>query len=181
MNKNLLKGVWFAVLILALVIGCAKKPPKTEGTTEGISPVPSETTPTTFETPISQEKPIREEEILSVEELQSALKDIHFEFDKYDLTAEARNILAENSKYLLQHPTVEIIIEGHCDERGSNEYNMALGEKRALSAKKYLEMLGVSADRMSTISYGEERPIDLGHNEEAWAKNRRAHFRVVSK
>jgi peptidoglycan-associated lipoprotein len=81
----------------------------------------------------------------------------------------------------MKHPTVKIQIEGHCDERGTNEYNLALGERRANSAKKYLISLGMPADQISTISYGEEKPLDPGHNEEAWAKNRRGHFIVLSK
>jgi peptidoglycan-associated lipoprotein len=82
---------------------------------------------------------------------------------------------------LKKYPKVKVQIEGHCDERGTIEYNLALGERRANSTKKYLISLGISADRISTISYGKERPLDPGHNEEAWAKNRRAHIVVLSK
>ncbi len=81
----------------------------------------------------------------------------------------------------MKYSTVKIQIEGHCDERGTAEYNLALGERRANSAKKYLVSLGIPADRLSTISYGKEMPLDPGHNEEAWAKNRRAHFIILSK
>lgn len=109
------------------------------------------------------------------------LKDIHFEFDKYDLTTEAREVLAKNAKVLLAHPNLKIQIEGHCDERGSNEYNLALGEKRAVSAQIYLTKFGVRGNRLSTISYGEEMPQDQRHNEEAWAKNRRCHFVIFSR
>jgi peptidoglycan-associated lipoprotein len=109
------------------------------------------------------------------------LKDISFVFDRYDLTDEARRILTENAKMLLAHPTVIIQIEGHCDERGSNEYNLALGERRAVSAKLYLIKLGVKSNRLSTISYGEEMPVDPGHTEEAWDKNRRCHFVILSR
>ncbi|MBW2039150.1 MAG: peptidoglycan-associated lipoprotein Pal [Deltaproteobacteria bacterium] len=116
------------------------------------------------------------------EVLESALlKDIHFEFDRYDLIKEARGILAENAKVLVAHPNLRIQIEGHCDERGSNEYNLALGERRAVSAKLYLVKLGVKGNRLSTISYGEEMPLDPRHNEEAWAKNRRCHFVILSR
>ncbi len=111
----------------------------------------------------------------------SLLRDINFEFDRYDLTEQARQILTENAKVLLANPTLVIQIEGHCDERGSNEYNLALGEKRADSAKKYLIKLGVAPERLSTISYGEELPLDPRHNEEAWAKNRRCHFVILSR
>ena len=108
------------------------------------------------------------------------LKDIYFAFDRYDLSDEARRILTENAKVALAHPNLVIQIEGHCDERGSNEYNLALGERRAVSAKLYLIRLGVKGDRLSTISYGEEMPADPGHTEEAWAKNRRCHFVILS-
>jgi peptidoglycan-associated lipoprotein len=109
------------------------------------------------------------------------LKDINFEFDKYDLTEEARKILTEDAKVLSAHPTLVIQIEGHCDERGSIEYNLALGERRAASAKLYLIKLGVQDNRLSTISYGKEMPLDPGHNEAAWAKNRRCHFVILSR
>jgi peptidoglycan-associated lipoprotein len=109
------------------------------------------------------------------------LKDIYFAFDQYDLNDDARKILADTAKVLAAHAGVVIQIEGHCDERGSNEYNLALGEKRAASAKDYLTKLGVQASRLSTISYGEEMPADPGHNEAAWAKNRRCHFVILSR
>ncbi|MBW2109533.1 MAG: peptidoglycan-associated lipoprotein Pal [Deltaproteobacteria bacterium] len=101
---------------------------------------------------------------------------IHFEFDQSRLLPEAKAILKKKARWLLAHPKANIVIEGHCDERGSNEYNLALGDRRAQSAKHYLVDLGISPDRMTTISYGEERPLVLGHNETAWAKNRRAQF-----
>jgi peptidoglycan-associated lipoprotein len=109
------------------------------------------------------------------------LKDIHFDFDKYDIRPGDAEILKGNAALLMKYPTVKIQIEGHCDERGTIEYNLALGERRASSAKNYLLSLGLSASRISTISYGKEKPLDPGHNEEAWAKNRRAHFIVLSK
>lgn len=109
------------------------------------------------------------------------LKDIHFDFDKYDIRPGDAEILKENAALLMKYPKVKIQVEGHCDERGTNEYNLALGERRANSAKRYLTSLGISSDRISTISYGEEKPLDPGHNEEAWAKNRRGHFIILSK
>jgi peptidoglycan-associated lipoprotein len=109
------------------------------------------------------------------------LKNIHFDFDKYDIRPEDAEILKENATLLMKYPTVKIQIEGHCDERGTVEYNLALGERRANSAKRYLASLGITEDRISTISYGKEKPLDPGHNEEAWAKNRRDHFIVLSK
>lgn len=109
------------------------------------------------------------------------LKDIYFAFDQYDLSDEARRILTESAKIALAHPNLKIQIEGHCDERGSSEYNLALGERRAVSAKLYLIRLGVKGGQLSTISYGEEMPANPGHTEEAWAKNRRCHFVILSK
>jgi peptidoglycan-associated lipoprotein len=109
------------------------------------------------------------------------LKDIHFNYDKYDIRQEDEGILRENAAFLKKNPKMKVQIEGHCDERGTTEYNLALGERRANSVKKYLVSLGITSDRISTISYGKERPFDRGHNEQAWAKNRRAHFIVLSK
>jgi len=109
------------------------------------------------------------------------LKDVHFDFDKYDIRSGDAETLKGNAALLMKYPKVKIQIEGHCDERGTVEYNLALGERRANSTKKYLLSLGITADRISTISYGKERPLDPGHNEEAWAKNRRAHVIILSK
>ncbi len=109
------------------------------------------------------------------------LKDIHFDFDKYDIRRGDEEILGENAGLLKKYPKVKIQIEGHCDERGTVEYNLALGERRANNTKKNLISLGIASNRISTISYGKERPLDKGHNEEAWATNRRAHIVVLSK
>ncbi len=109
------------------------------------------------------------------------LKDVSFDFDKYDVRPQDINILKEDAAVLMKYPNLKVQIEGHCDERGTGEYNLALGERRANSVKKYLVSLGVPADRLSTISYGKEMPVDPGHNEEAWTKNRRAHFVILSK
>jgi len=109
------------------------------------------------------------------------LKDIHFDFDKYDIRPGDTEILKENAALLMKYPKVKIQVEGHCDERGTSEYNLALGERRANAAKKYLLSLGISTDRISSISYGEEKPLDAGHNEEAWSKNRRGHIVILSK
>ena len=111
----------------------------------------------------------------------SLLKDIHFDFDKYDIRPGDAEILKGNAALLTRYPKMKIQIEGHCDERGTVEYNLALGERRANSTKKYLITLGIAGDRVSAISYGKERPLDPGHNEEAWAKNRRGHTIILSK
>jgi len=109
------------------------------------------------------------------------LKGIHFDFDKYNIRPDDAEILKQNAAVLKKFPAVKIQVEGHCDERGTNEYNLALGERRASSAKKYLITLGIDERRISTISYGEEKPLDPGHIEEAWTKNRRAEFIVLTK
>ncbi len=109
------------------------------------------------------------------------LKPIFFDFDRYDIRPGDADILKANADVLKKFPNVKIQIEGHCDERGTHEYNLALGERRADSAKKYLISLGIAPARISTISYGEEKPFDPAHNEEAWAKNRRAHFVITAK
>ena len=106
----------------------------------------------------------------------SPLKEIYFDFDSYDLRADARETLRTNSDWLRENPSVTVDIEGHCDERGTNDYNMALGAKRAQAAKDYLITLGIAADRLSTTSYGEELPVCQEHTEECWAKNRRDRF-----
>ncbi len=108
----------------------------------------------------------------------SGLQRVHFDFDQYVLTSEAKSVLVSNAGLLRAAPAIKVMIEGHCDERGSDEYNLALGEKRALAAQNYLVSLGVAGDRLSIISYGEEMPLAMGNNKEAWAKNRRAEFKV---
>ncbi|MFO7766210.1 MAG: peptidoglycan-associated lipoprotein Pal [Pelovirga sp.] len=109
----------------------------------------------------------------------AGLQRIHFEFDRSDLTEEAKQILVNNASLLRAAPQVNVLIEGHTDERGSDEYNLALGERRAIAARNFLVSLGVSADRLRIISYGEEMPVALERNEEAWAKNRRAEFKIT--
>jgi peptidoglycan-associated lipoprotein len=104
------------------------------------------------------------------------LKDIHFDFDRYDIHPEDRRILSSHADFLFKNKNVKLVIEGNCDERGTAEYNLALGNRRAKEAMNYLVNLGIDPKKIKTISYGKERPIDTSHNEEAWAKNRRDHF-----
>jgi peptidoglycan-associated lipoprotein len=106
------------------------------------------------------------------------LRDIHFEFDKYDVRAEDTKVLDANAAWLKTNSNMLILVEGHCDERGTNEYNLALGERRAKAALNYLVAQGVQASRITIISYGEERPACAEKNDACWAKNRRAHFLV---
>ncbi len=110
------------------------------------------------------------------EEKASPFDDIRFDFDKFAIRSDAKPILQKVADLLKNEPSATLLVEGHCDERGTPEYNMALGQRRAESAKSYLVSLGIKAGRVSTVSFGEEKPADPGHNEEAWAKNRRAHF-----
>jgi len=158
-------------LVLALAVlfaaGCKKPPPP-----QPPPPPPADTTEVVEE---PEPEPLPPPPPPPLE-----MATIHFEFDKYRLTEESRDIIAANAAALEEHQTAIIRIEGHCDERGTDEYNMALGEKRAMTARDYLINYGISPDRISIISYGESRSVDPGHNEEAWAKNRRDDFIKVS-
>ena len=177
------------IISLMVMVGCAKKAVKEEPLVTGKAEEKAWGKPTeeaeragieekSLEASLERRKyPGIEGEFLE----SSLLKDIHFGFDRYDLMPEAREILSQNAELLLEHPRAKIQLEGHCDERGTIEYNLALGERRAYAAKQYLISLGVSADIISTISYGEEMPLDPRHSEEAWAKNRRAHFIILSR
>jgi peptidoglycan-associated lipoprotein len=104
------------------------------------------------------------------------LHDIHFAYDSFELDETSRQTLQENGQWLKDHPNVRVEVEGHCDDRGTAEYNLALGAKRAAAAKSYLVNLGIGSDRMTTISYGEELPVCSEETEECWARNRRDHF-----
>ena len=132
-------------------------------------------------------EPVAEEteEVASTEEVVAykvpdvvMQEDIYFDFDKSILSPSAQDNLLRKAEWLRENYDATVTIEGHCDERGTNEYNLALGDRRAESAKDFLSDLGIDPSRLSTISYGEERPVDPRHNEEAWAKNRRSHFTV---
>ncbi len=177
------------ILSLMLVVACAKKavreePLVTGKAEEGALGKPAEEAERARIDEKSLEASLEKREYPGIEGVfleSSLLKDIHFGFDRYDLTPKAREILSQNADLLLQHSRVKIQVEGHADERGTIEYNLALGERRANTTKEYLISLGVSPDRISTISYGEEMPVDPRHNEEAWAKNRRAHFIILSR
>jgi len=183
---DLMKGkVAYLIFLMAMVLlGCAKKqvllppsplPPSQEGTKKETPLVPSGKEAEETLRPVKY--PGIEGEVWRT----PLLKTIYFDFDRYDLRPDAKKTLEENAEVLKANPTWKVLIEGHCDERGSNEYNLVLGEKRARSAMEYLIKLGIDPNRLSIVSYGEERPADPGHNEEAWAKNRRCEFVVVEK
>jgi peptidoglycan-associated lipoprotein len=106
----------------------------------------------------------------------SAVQDAYFDLDSADIRADARTALAADADFLKQHPEAKIVIEGHCDERGSTEYNLALGDRRATAVKNFLVSLGIPADQLTTVSYGKERPFCTDHDETCWQQNRRGHF-----
>ena len=156
-----------ALLALLVAFGCASRKQVSTTVPESTPPPVTETAPPP-PTETAPPPPVEEE-------TRTALQDAFFDFDDASLRDDAKNALENNSKYL-EKKTGSVVIEGHCDERGSVEYNIALGEKRARAAKDFMVSYGVSASRITTISYGKERPFDQGHSEDAWAKNRRAHF-----
>ena len=119
----------------------------------------------------------------SLEDLNrnSPLQPAYFGLDSSELDDTGRAVVASNAEILKKYPTWAVTVEGHCDERGTAEYNLALGERRAVAVRTYLVALGVSPDRLRTVSYGKEFPFDAGHTDAAWSKNRRAHFVITSK
>lgn len=163
------------VLAVALVFsGCAKDRPVEEPIIEP-DIIDDTTALTGDDLPLAEQR----EDAIYVEPLSAAFEDIHFEFDRYNILPRDEATLGRIARWLDENERVDVLIEGHCDERGTNEYNMALGEQRALAARRYLVGLGIAAERLTTISYGEERPLDPRSTEDAWARNRRAHF-VIS-
>jgi peptidoglycan-associated lipoprotein len=125
---------------------------------------------------LKEEKLGEERERIQIDRDTFVNEDVLFEFDSATLSIEAQDILRTKAEWLRNNPRASIIIEGHCDERGTNEYNLALGDRRAFSSKSFLVDLGIDDSRLTTVSYGEERPLDPRADEDAWAKNRRAHF-----
>jgi peptidoglycan-associated lipoprotein len=165
--KSLLTLLATAALIAFMVVGCAKKP-KVE------APTPPPKTQTTPADTTSGKEP--GQGIEPETQPSSKFSAIYFDFDKYSLRDDAKADLKKNIDVMKQDQNIKITVEGHCDERGTVEYNLALGERRAKSARDYMVNMGVKANRVSTISYGKERPKEFGHDEDAWAKNRRDEF-----
>jgi peptidoglycan-associated lipoprotein len=165
-----------ALLITVLLTGCAKEeppPPTTEAQPRPAAPAPAPV-PSPSTTEVTRQQRFQQ----ALQEFQNQA--INFDFDTYALRPEARSILERKAVFLNENSSISIKIEGHCDERGTSAYNMVLSERRANAARQYLSTAGVTAARLSTMSYGKERPLDPGHNEAAWAKNRRATFVVTA-
>ena len=184
-------AVRLTVVSLVATLACHKNappvarpapPPPTAPTTPTRPPEPPD--PMREPTTVPAE-PVRDDSInsASLDDLNrnSPLRPVFFDLDSSELSTEGQRILDANAGVLKQHATWTVTIEGHCDERGTAEYNLALGERRALSARAYLISLGLPADRLRTVSYGKEFPFDPGHDEPAYAKNRRAHFVITAK
>ncbi len=131
--------------------------------------------------PVTEKKIAASKESSTEQKPAASLDRVYFDFDSFLLSANARDTLVRNANLMMKQPGISVRIEGNCDERGSDEYNLALGEKRAKTAKQYLVTLGIPAQRLSVISYGKEKPADPRHDEAAWAKNRRDDFAVVAK
>jgi peptidoglycan-associated lipoprotein len=191
-----LKKLLFLAVVLSASIylaACASSEPKKETVApppaEAVQPSPEETAK---QEEIEREK-LRQEEMDRQEKLRKDeeerhlteaasntfienLEKVYFDFNKSDIRKESRDVLTKNAAIIKDHNSVKVVVEGHCDERGTAEYNLALGERRAFSVKKYLVSVGVGETNLYTISYGEEKPADPEHNKEAWAKNRRAQF-----
>ena len=190
-RKRRLTVVWCAALLVVLSLGVSgcrtwSSIGRKLGLWGGAPPTPPEQiqpesppmpkppiTPVEPIQPVRAPEPVRPTKEPTVEE---ALKSVYFDFDSAVLRDDARKTLDEDISWLKTNPNVRVQIEGHCDERGTEEYNLALGERRANAAKQYLIKNGIDASRLFTISYGESRPVDPGHSETAWAKNRRAQF-----
>lgn len=179
--KSYLKILPVLLVCLALVACKGPEVKRDEMAAEAPAQAAEETVPES--TMVTEEvEPVAEEvedsSPMAAEAAVLGLENVHFDYDRYFVRETDKEVLKRNARWLKQNSGVNVVIEGHADERGENEYNLALGEKRAMSVKNYLKSLGVSARRLSTISYGEERPADPGHSEAAWFKNRRAEFRV---
>lgn len=177
--KRVLIGILGALLVAAVFNSCKKE--------VVTAPPPTEKVEKVDEIQPQVEKPqLTEEELFqrrTLEEINKMgyLKKVHFDFDKYDIRDDMKPILEQNAQWLSAHPTVVITIDGHCDERGTEEYNMALGEKRADASKRYMMNLGVPGDRMKTVSYGKTRPLVRGVDEESFYMNRRDEFTIIKK
>jgi peptidoglycan-associated lipoprotein len=186
-------GTWCAVVLavmLVFALGCAKKQAvKSTDTAAGPSAPPGAQAPAPGGIATESLKPeappaagpqlaASEAGAAVTQEKPSPFQDIRFDYDKSAIREDAKPILSAVADYLKKNKGAKLLVEGHCDERGTSEYNMALGDRRAESARAYLASLGVPASALSTVSFGKEKPLDSGHGEDAWSNNRRAHFVV---
>ncbi len=182
MNRRL-SPVLSALVLAVFVAACSHKPqavaPVAPTPTPGSTPVPvaPRPMPTVVPPPSVEEIPSDVAEINQ----RGYLKDAFFDLDRSEIRADARGALEADASWLRRYPTVKLTVEGHCDERGTREYNMALGDRRANAVKAYLVTLGVEASRVRTVSYGKERPFCREHNETCWQENRRGHFVVTAR
>jgi peptidoglycan-associated lipoprotein len=178
----------FSLMLGLAAAACGKKqaaltPPPPEMPTTAVAP-PAPPGPPGAPNAAPRPTSLSEDEMFaraSIPDIQKEFSDVYFDLDNSVIKDEGRAALTSNANYMKRRPSVRINVEGHCDERGTAEYNLALGERRALAARNYLVSLGIPADRLRTVSYGKEFPFDPGHDEGAWSKNRRAHFVVTSK
>jgi len=174
-NLRIKLAVLLVSLLLVLSVSCQKK-------TVAVENQSTSTTQGGYETSTADQSDAAEKTLDSSAVIGDSdivlQENIFFEFDKATLTPEASETLTKNGLWLRTNSDVAITIEGHCDERGTNGYNLALGDRRAESVKMFLADLGIDQSRLTTISYGEERPLDRGHGEAVWASNRRAHFLI---
>lgn len=193
MRSVRMTSVAVLVLLSLVAAGCAKKqavaqpaPPLAGATPPGVIPPRPPAPPQRVEEslPVPQE-PLSQDSIgsRSLDDLNrdSPFRPVYFPLDGSDLDDQGRTIASANAAILKKYPTWVLTLEGHCDERGTSEYNLALGERRAIAVKTYLVSLGIAQDRLRTVSYGKEFPFDPGHDEPAWSKNRRAHFVITAK
>ncbi|EPR37045.1 peptidoglycan-associated lipoprotein [Desulfovibrio sp. X2] len=167
------------IAVMAAAMGCSSKQAKTEQPA-----VSNDDAARRAEEEAMRQRQLEEQRRREAAAMAAAQQEIgrmiHFDFDKYDLKPEARSILQAKAQVLKQYANLKIVIEGYCDERGTEEYNLALGERRAKSAYEFLVLMGIQGNRMTTVSYGKSRPLDPAHNEVAWAKNRRCEFKVAN-
>ena len=170
------------VVLMTFAAGCRSRaktpaPAVVPATTVAEQSVPSPTTEFASSAPETTEI-LRGAELTRMARERGWIRDAFFGFDSYSLDADARAALDVSARWLRDNPDVQVVIEGHCDERGTEQYNLALGERRANAAREYLAALGVGGSRVTQVSYGEEKPFEEGSSEEAWQQNRRAHVRV---
>ena len=192
MRREANKLMILAVLMTIVVGACSKKqppvarpmpPPAVDPNAAGGTAPPPPPQPVNEPVPVPPMPADDNISAKSIDDLNrdSPLKPLFFALDQSEVSAEGQKVLQDNAAVMKKYPTWSITIEGHCDERGTAEYNLALGERRAIAAKNYLVSLGIPADKVKTVSYGKEFPFDPGHDDGAWSKNRRAHFVITAK